>query len=78
VQGLRPVSPTSLTPPKPVSHMFWNWLHFLDDKMKKITMAGVATLCWVIWRCRNDTIFNSTKYYSFVQATFRGTYWLHF
>jgi hypothetical protein len=58
--------------------MFGNWLHFLDDKMKKITMTGVAALCWAIWRCQNDIIFNNTKYSSFMQATFRGTYWLCF
>jgi hypothetical protein len=31
---------TGLTPSKSVSHIFGNWLHFLDDKMKRITMAG--------------------------------------
>jgi hypothetical protein len=69
---------TSLSPSKSISHMFGNWLHILDDKMKKITMAGVAALCWAIWRCRNDIIFNKSKYSSFMQATFRGTYCLRF
>jgi hypothetical protein len=69
---------TGLTPPNSVSYMFRNWLHFLDDKMKKITMAGVAALCWAIWRCRNDIIFNNTKYSSFMQATFMKNYWLCF
>jgi hypothetical protein len=69
---------TGLSPPKSVSHMFGNWLHILDDNMKKITMAGVAALCWAIWRCRNGIIFNKTKYSSFMQVTFRGTYWLVF
>jgi hypothetical protein len=32
---------TGLTPPNPVSHMFGNWLDFLDDKMKKRTMVGM-------------------------------------
>jgi hypothetical protein len=54
--------------------MFENWLYFLDDKMKKKTMAGVAALYWVIWRCENDIVFNNTKYSSFIQATFRETY----
>jgi hypothetical protein len=57
---------TGLSPPKTVSHMFGNWLHFLDYNMKKITMTGVAALCWAIWRCRNDIIFNNTKYSSFM------------
>jgi hypothetical protein len=51
--------------------MLGNWLHILDDKVKKITMEGVAVLCWAIWKCRNDIIFNKIKYSSFLQATFR-------
>ena len=39
-------------------------------------LVGAAALCWAIWRCRNDIIFNKTKYSSFIQAIFRGTYWL--
>ena len=39
-------------------------------------LVGVATLCWAIWRCRIDIIFNNTKYSSFIQVVFRGTYWL--
>jgi hypothetical protein len=35
-----------LSPPKSVSHMFDKWLHNLDDKMKRIIMAGVTALCW--------------------------------
>jgi hypothetical protein len=31
---------TGISWPKSVSHMFENWLHNLDDKMKKITIAG--------------------------------------
>jgi hypothetical protein len=58
--------------------MFGNWLYILDDNMKKITMAGVTALCWVIWRCRNDIIFNKIKYFLFMSATFRATYWLCF
>jgi hypothetical protein len=69
---------TGLSPSKSVSHMFGNWLHILDDNIKKITMVGVAALCWAIWRCRNDIIFNKIKYYSFMQATFRRIYWLRF
>jgi hypothetical protein len=69
---------TGLSLSKYVSHMFENWLHILDDNMKKITMAGVAALCWAIWRCRNDIIFNKIKYSSFMQTIFNGIYWLCF
>ena len=39
-------------------------------------LVGAAVLCWAIWRYRNDIIFNKTKYSPFIQAIFRGTYWL--
>jgi hypothetical protein len=52
---------TGLPPPKSVPHMFGNWLHNQDDKMKKITMAGMAALCWAIWRCRNDIILTKSS-----------------
>jgi hypothetical protein len=54
---------TGLSPPKSVSHMFGNWLHILDDNMKKITIAGVAALCWAIYRCRNNIIFNKKVFF---------------
>jgi hypothetical protein len=56
--------------------MSGSWLSNFDLKEKKYIMVGVATLRWAIWRCRNDLIFENCKYTSFMQATFRGTYWL--
>jgi hypothetical protein len=41
-------------------------------------LVGVSALCWAIWRCWNDVVFNKTKYTSFMQALFRGTYWMRF
>ena len=38
----------------------------------------VVAVCWAIWRCRNDIIFNKIKVNSILQVIFRGTYWLHF
>jgi hypothetical protein len=69
---------TRLSPHNSVSHIFANWLHIVNDNMRKITMSGVVTLCWVIWRCQNGIIFNRIKYSSFIRATLRGTYWLLF
>jgi hypothetical protein len=58
--------------------MLGSWLSNFDLKEKKYILVGVAALCWAIWRCRNDRIFEKCKYTSFMQATFRGTYWLRF
>ena len=40
--------------------------------------VGVAAICWAIWRCRNDIIFNKSKGNSILQVIFRETYWLWF
>ena len=66
---------TGLTPPNFVSHMLGSWLSNFDLKEKYI-LVEVAALYWVISRCCNDLIFENCKYTSFMQATFRGTYWL--
>ena len=67
---------TGLTPPKSISHMLGNWLSNFDNNERRVILVGAAALCWVIWRCRNDIIFNNIKYSSFMQTVFRGTYWL--
>lgn len=41
-------------------------------------LVGAAALCWSIWHCRNDIYFNGTKYTLFLQALFRGSYWLRY
>ena len=67
---------TGLTPPKSISHMLENRLSNFDNNERRVVLVGAAALCWAIWRCRNDIIFNKIKYLSFIQAIFRGTYWL--
>jgi hypothetical protein len=69
---------TDLSPPRSVSHMLGRWLSNQYHNIKKMILVGVGALCWAIWRCRSDMIFNKTKYNSFLQALFRGTYWLRF
>jgi RsiW-degrading membrane proteinase PrsW (M82 family) len=44
--------------------------------MKGLIWVGIAVLCWAIWRCRNDIIFNKMKTNSIMQVIFRGAYWL--
>jgi hypothetical protein len=38
----------------------------------------MAAVCWAIWRCRNDVVFNQMKSNSILQVIFRGAYWLRF
>ena len=63
---------TGLTPPKSISHMLGNWLSNFDNNERRVVLVGAAALCWVIWRCRNDIIFNKIKYSLFMQTVFKG------
>lgn len=67
---------TNLTQPSNINHMFGTWLSNQNKKIKGLIWVGVAALCWAIWRCRNDVIFNKSKTNSSMQVIFRGAYWL--
>ena len=69
---------TGLTPPKSIRHMFNSWLSNQSKKIRRVIWVGVAAICWAIWRCRNDLIFNKIKVNSVLQVIFRGTYWFRF
>jgi hypothetical protein len=45
---------------------------------KQLIWVGVLIICWVIWKCRNDIVFEKTKFNSILQVIFRGAYWLRF
>ena len=50
-----------LPPPTNITNMFGNWLNGVDKSSKARIRIGVSALCWSIWRCRNDVIFNKSK-----------------
>ena len=66
------------TPPRSIRHMFHSWLANQSKEIRNLIWVGVAAVCWAIWRCRNDIIFNNAKVNSILQVIFRGTYWLRF
>jgi RsiW-degrading membrane proteinase PrsW (M82 family) len=58
--------------------MFGTWLRNQNKKLRDMIWVGMAAMCWAIWRCRNDVIFNKLKTNSIMQVIFRGAYWLRF
>ena len=58
--------------------MFDSWLSNQSKNIRNLIWVGVASLCWAIWRCRNDIIFNKIKVNLILQVIFRGMYWLCF
>ena len=65
-----------IPPPMNVTNMFGNWLNGVDRQSKAIIRIGVSALCWSIWRCRNDIIFNKRKFFHFLQVIHMMVHWV--
>ena len=50
---------TGLTPPRSVTHMLGNRLQNFNAQEAFTIITGTSALCWAIWRCRNDIIFDN-------------------
>jgi hypothetical protein len=68
----------NLNQPRSISHWFGTWLNNQPKNMKGLIWVGTTALCWAIWRCRNNVIFNKMKTNSIMQVIFRGAYGLRF
>ena len=65
-----------LPSPTSVTNMFGNWLNGVDRKSKARIRIGVSALCWSIWRCRNDIIFNKKTNFNFLQVILMMAHWV--
>lgn len=66
----------SIQPPSRVDHIFGYWLAIYSSKLKSQILIGIAALCWAMWLCINDAIFNRATSHSFFQVIFRAMYWI--
>ena len=41
-----------------IAHIFGNWLSGIPKKLKSQLLVGVISLCWSMWLCRNEVIFD--------------------
>jgi len=64
-----------LRQPTSISNMFGSWLNGISKHHKSLIMVGVAAMCWSIWLCRNDAVFENKQSY-FLQVIYRTTHWL--
>ena len=62
-------------PPRNVASLLGNWLRGVQPKLKTQVFVGVAALCWAVWLCRNDVVFNGSNTNFLLQVIFRGTFW---
>ena len=68
----------NILPPTSMQHLFDNWLEGVDLKLKYKIWVGACALCWAIWLCRNDVVFNNTRVSTPMQVVFRRTHWIRF
>lgn len=61
--------------PTNVANLLGNWFYGVLPRLRAQILVGVAALCWAVWLCRNDVVFNGFKANSFLQVIFRETFW---
>jgi hypothetical protein len=66
----------SLPPPTNITNMFSNWLNGVDKTYKSRIRVGVSALCWSIWRCRNNVVFNNSKSFNVLQVIHMIIHWM--
>jgi hypothetical protein len=58
----------NLPPPTNITNMFGNWLNGVPKDVKARIRIGIPVMCWSIWTCRNNIIFNKQKDTNFLQV----------
>jgi hypothetical protein len=66
----------NVVPPTSITNMFGNWLNGVDRKTRARIRIGVSALCWSIWNCRNDIIFNKKESSNFLQVIHTMAHWI--
>ncbi|WVZ91642.1 hypothetical protein U9M48_037786 [Paspalum notatum var. saurae] len=67
---------SNLTKPNNAPHMFGSWLQGLPSTWQRIVLLGAAALCWSIWLCRNDLVFEKKNGCSPLQVIFAAVHWV--
>ena len=47
----------------------------ISPKLRNQVLVGAAALCWAVWLCRNDVVFNGKIPNSYLHVIFRRTHW---
>ena len=66
----------NIPPPTNVSNMFGNWLNGVDKKTKARIHIGVSAICWSIWNCRNNLVFNRQNTFHVLQVIHMTVHWI--
>jgi hypothetical protein len=57
--------------------MFGNWLKGLAKKDKGHIRVRACVVLWAIWKVKNNFVFNSKSFPSFLQIIPMAIYWIH-
>jgi hypothetical protein len=66
----------NIPPPSNITNMFGNWLNGVDKDDKARIRIGISALCWSIWNCRNDMVFNKIDSTHFLQVIHTMVHWI--
>jgi hypothetical protein len=66
----------NIPPPTNITNMLGKWLNRIDKMTKARIHIGVSVLCWSIWTCRNDMIFNGIMCTHFLQVIRLAMHWI--
>jgi hypothetical protein len=44
------------------ANLFGPWLRSFSHKQRALVVVGVAAFCWALWLCRNDVVFQKSKF----------------
>ena len=66
----------NIPPPTNIKNMFGNWLNGIDKKTKARIRIGVSTICWSIWNCRNNLVFNRCSNFHIMQVIHMTAHWI--
>ena len=67
-----------INPPRSVNHMLGSWLSGFSAQLRKMMLVGASALCWSVWLCRNEVVFQKVYPNSYMQVLYRGIYWARF
>jgi hypothetical protein len=62
--------------PAKITNLFGPWLRSFSVKQRNQELIGAAAFCWALWLCRNEVLFQRSKFKSILQVMFRGTFWI--
>ena len=64
-----------IQPPRNIANLLGNWLKGVQPRLRAQILVGVIALCWTVWLCQNDVVFNGSNDNFLLQVIFRGTFW---